>query len=122
MGIGENIRKLRIARGLTQESIHKQSGLTTSYQSQIENGSANAGKKTISKYCEVFCVDEMVIRFGERLNQETSAASPLPHGTVHEEQSYAIRRVAEIMRPLSEEKRLILLAKVLQSKEEGLLS
>lgn len=66
MTIGENIKKLREAAGLTQESIFKQSGLSVSYQSQIENG-ANPGKKTIATYCEVLGVDEMTVRFGERM-------------------------------------------------------
>jgi transcriptional regulator with XRE-family HTH domain len=46
MKIGENIKKLRESRGFTQEAIYKISGLTTSYQSQIETGAANPGRPT----------------------------------------------------------------------------
>lgn len=63
MTIGANIRKLREAAGLTMEQVEEQSGISKSYQSQIETGAHNPGQKTIDKYCIALGVTELEIRF-----------------------------------------------------------
>jgi transcriptional regulator with XRE-family HTH domain len=108
MTIGANIKKLREARGLTQESIFKQVGLSTSYQSQIENG-AGIGKKTIEKYIEALGVDEETIRFGERTDLSFDRRkSPL------------MRSFVDKLSGLSEPEQHILYGRMIQMIEEGL--
>lgn len=39
--VGENVRKARLAKGLTQEKLAELSGLTQQYISELENGKQN---------------------------------------------------------------------------------
>ena len=51
--VGQRVRKLRTAKGLTQESVVHQSGLAESYVSEIEAGKVNATLETLNKIAEV---------------------------------------------------------------------
>lgn len=74
--IGDNIRKLRLDRGYTQEHIFELVGIRTSYLSQIESGARNPGRKTIDKLCELFAVEEEVLRYGERAIEKETPQVP----------------------------------------------
>lgn len=54
--IGNNILKLRLARGLTQESLGQQIGLTPSAISNIENSISYPSIDTLIKLAEFFGV------------------------------------------------------------------
>ncbi|MDI6759174.1 MAG: helix-turn-helix transcriptional regulator, partial [Candidatus Omnitrophota bacterium] len=45
--IGENIRKLRMQAGLTQEELALKSGLSQGYVNQLENGKRNYTQKSL---------------------------------------------------------------------------
>lgn len=47
--IGENIRLVRIKRGLSQEQLALNAGVNTSYIGQIERGEKNPTIKTLEK-------------------------------------------------------------------------
>lgn len=54
--IGENISKLRVARGLTQENLGKQIGLTSSAISNIENATSFPSVDTLIRFASFFSV------------------------------------------------------------------
>ena len=54
--IGENISKLRVARGLTQENLGKQIGLTSSAISNIENATSYPSVDTLIRFASFFSV------------------------------------------------------------------
>jgi transcriptional regulator with XRE-family HTH domain len=39
--VGENVRRLRLARGLTQEQLAERAGINQQYVSELENGKQN---------------------------------------------------------------------------------
>lgn len=63
--IGENIRRLRLEAGWTQEELARISGISEKYISAIERGVRGPGRKILTKLCESFAVDERTIRFGD---------------------------------------------------------
>lgn len=54
--IGGNISKLRVARGLTQENLGKQIGLTPSAISNIENAISYPSVDTLIRFASFFSV------------------------------------------------------------------
>lgn len=82
---------------------------------QYHKGVAPSGKN-LAKLAKYFRVDFWILSDKAPLSQETSQTDIGPG-----EKSYIWRRMEEIMKPLSEEKQLVLLAKALRMKEEGLL-
>ena len=54
--IGENILKLRVARGLTQEKLGKQIGLTPSAISNIEKSTSFPSVDTLIRFASFFSV------------------------------------------------------------------
>lgn len=54
--IGGNISKLRVARGLTQENLGKQIGLTPSAISNIENATSYPSVDTLIRFASFFSV------------------------------------------------------------------
>jgi transcriptional regulator with XRE-family HTH domain len=59
--ISENIRKLRLARGLSLEQIARLAGLTKGYVSKIENSEKAPPFSTLIKVAEALTVDTNVI-------------------------------------------------------------
>ena len=46
---GENLRTLRVARGLTQKELSERTGIAQSDISKLENGSANPSLRTLRR-------------------------------------------------------------------------
>jgi len=53
---GQNIRKLREAKCLTQEGLSEAAGLDRTYVSDIERGTRNAGIKNVAKLAKALGV------------------------------------------------------------------
>lgn len=53
---GAKIRKLRKARGLTQEKLAEKAGIDYSYMNLIENGKRNPSLKLIAKLARVLSI------------------------------------------------------------------
>ncbi len=72
--MGERIRQLRIARGLTQEQLAKRSGVTKSAVSQWEDGSTkNLKLQTFLLVLDALGTDANFLIYGE--NRGTASAS-----------------------------------------------
>lgn len=50
--VGENVRRLRLARGLTQEQLAERAGFTQQYLSELENGKQNPTAITLYQLAE----------------------------------------------------------------------
>lgn len=62
MNIGENIRSLRLSRGLTQEQLGERLGVQKSAIQKYETGSiSNIKPETVMKICGVFDVSPSVL-------------------------------------------------------------
>lgn len=72
--MGERIRQLRVARGLTQEQLAKLSGVTKSAVSQWEDGSTkNLKLQTFLLVLDALGTDANFLIYGE--NRGTTSAS-----------------------------------------------
>ena len=56
--VGDNIRKYRARKGLTQEGLALKSGLSQGYINQLENGKRKYTQKTLELIAEALCVNE----------------------------------------------------------------
>ena len=65
MPIGERIKAVRLAAGLTMEAFGEQVGVSKSFVSMVESGKANASDQTILFICREFGVNETWLRTGE---------------------------------------------------------
>jgi len=54
--IGRAIRGIRKAKGMSQELLSMDSGLSRAYANKLENGSVNVSIKTLCKICRVLDV------------------------------------------------------------------
>jgi len=74
---GKRLRKLRLARGLSQEALAFKSGMHRTYLGSIERGERNPSLKNITAIAEVLGVSlSQLFSFEER----TSSAVLLPKG------------------------------------------
>ena len=55
---GIRIKYFRMLRGMTQEALAEQIGMSTRYVSDIENGKVNVTLKTINKISQSLSVEE----------------------------------------------------------------
>jgi transcriptional regulator with XRE-family HTH domain len=58
MLIGERLRELRKARGLTQEQLAEELGTNPHYISSIERGGRGLGPDLLARYCKFFGIKE----------------------------------------------------------------
>lgn len=65
MNVGERIRQVRKALGLTMEAFGEKLGMTKSSVSSIENGKNGASGQTIRLICSLFGVDYFWLTEGE---------------------------------------------------------
>ncbi|MBU4319946.1 MAG: helix-turn-helix domain-containing protein [Nitrospinae bacterium] len=68
--IGENIRKLRMQTGLTQEELALKSGLSQGYVNQLENGKRKYTQKSLELIADALAIPvaEMFKEEGEQID------------------------------------------------------
>jgi len=68
--IGENIRKLRMQAGLTQEELALKSGLSQGYVNQLENGKRKYTQKSLELIADALAIPvaEMFKEEGEQID------------------------------------------------------
>ncbi|MDO8723384.1 MAG: helix-turn-helix transcriptional regulator [Syntrophales bacterium] len=70
--VGENIRKLRLKEGLTQEGLALKSGLSQGYINHLENGRRNYTQKTLELISEALSVP-VIFFFSENRESRTGS-------------------------------------------------
>lgn len=83
--IGENLRKIREIKGIKQESVAKQLGLTTNGYGKIERGETSLNIKRLEEIAEILGVNAIdIMHFDENVvfNINTMSNSS-PNGTVN---------------------------------------
>lgn len=83
--IGENLRKIREIKGIKQESVAKQLGLTTNGYGKIERGETSLNIKRLEEIAEILGVNAIdIMHFDENVvfNINTMSNSA-PNGTVN---------------------------------------
>jgi transcriptional regulator with XRE-family HTH domain len=61
---GKNVRKARLARGLTQEALAVDVGLAVTYVGQIERGLRNPTLDVVERFAEVLKVEPLELLVG----------------------------------------------------------
>lgn len=85
--IGERIRKSRIEKKLTQESLAEKLNVSVAFVSRIERGNAQVNLKRLSQICAILDIDEGVIL----------------HGTSTDSKNYLSDEFAELLKGTSTE-------------------
>ena len=83
--IGENLRKIREIKGIKQESIAKQLGITTNGYGKIERGETSLNIKRLEEIAEILGVNALdVMQFDENIIFNiNSMSNSAPTGTVN---------------------------------------
>ena len=83
--IGENLRKIREIKGIKQESIAKQLGITTNGYGKIERGETSLNIKRLEEIAEILGVNALdVMQFDENIIFNiNSMSNSAPNGTVN---------------------------------------
>ena len=66
MSIGENIKKVRKEKKLTQEKLSKEMGISRSYLSDVENNRYNPSSKTLNMFADKLDVSMLYLTTGKR--------------------------------------------------------
>ena len=75
---GQNFKRLRKARGMTQDAVAERASLSTSYISDVERGRANPSLSTAERLAAALRVDELeLFHFGHTLAQPTEIQQKL---------------------------------------------
>jgi transcriptional regulator with XRE-family HTH domain len=88
MNVGENIKRIREIKRLTQESVAKSLGMSVTAYGNIERGDADLNFKKLAEIAEALEVDEMeIVNYGNEIYNQTINAqgigvnkAPIFHG------------------------------------------
>jgi len=69
-GIGKNVKRLRLEHGMTQGELGEKLGIDRKHVSKIENDTMEPRRALRDKLCDVFAIDEMTLRLGERKEEK----------------------------------------------------
>ncbi|MEW9617170.1 helix-turn-helix transcriptional regulator [Shinella sp. S4-D37] len=76
--IGRNLRRLRVAKGLSQERLALESGIDRAYVGRVERGSENVTVSTLEAFAKV--LDVRVSALFRDIDPDEPAPLPLPAG------------------------------------------
>jgi transcriptional regulator with XRE-family HTH domain len=72
MNIGENIKRIREIKRLTQETVAKSLGMSVTAYGNIERGDADLNFKKLAEIAEALEVDEMeIVNYGNEIYNQT---------------------------------------------------
>lgn len=72
MNVGENIKRIREIKRLTQESVAKSLGMSVTAYGNIERGDADLNFKKLAEIAEALEVDEMeIVNYGNEIYNQT---------------------------------------------------
>ena len=101
--LGQRLKKARLNKKMTQESLAKQLGVSVAFLSRIESGTSHVNLKRLSQICDILGVTE-----GEILN-----------GTASSSQRYLVSDFNELLRKCSPNKQKLIykVAKAIAEEE-----
>lgn len=76
--VGGNIRRLRLARGVSQEQLANDSGVDRAYMSALERATRNPGVLVLEKIAKA--LDAPIAALFEPPQRGASSPKPLPRG------------------------------------------
>jgi transcriptional regulator with XRE-family HTH domain len=116
MNIGQNIRRLRQASGLSQGDIEKRTGLLSCYVSRVENGHTVPSLQTLEKLAGVFGLE-----LWQLLQGVEEVPPPTEHGPLKQKGPVDAELLAAVRRMNASDRRLFLLTvrKMVSIKERG---
>lgn len=119
--VGDNIRKSRAEKGLTQEGLALKSGLSQGYINQLENGKRKYTQKTLELIAEALCVNESDLLVINLTEEKTITKNEL---TDTEKRKRFIKDLRNLLRDmpihaLEHYVKLLTLEKELQRRESG---
>jgi len=82
MNLGESIRRIRQAKGLSQGEMQKRTGILRSYLSRVENGHTVPSLATLQRLASAMGV--ALADFFAAEGEGASATAPLPHDAASE--------------------------------------
>lgn len=68
--LGENVRRLRIERGLSQEALALNADMKRSYLSELENGKRNPSVRAMGRLAEALSVEPFILVKVNRIEME----------------------------------------------------
>ena len=113
--IGENLRKIREIKGIKQESIAKQLGITTNGYGKIERGETSLNIKRLEEIAEILGVNALdVMQFDENIIFNiNSMSNSAPNGTVNnyslsnEERQFLSEQIKSLTELVEKQNKLI---------------
>lgn len=101
--IGQRLKRARLDRRITQDSLAKQLGISVAFLSRIENGSSQINLRRLSQICDILGITE-----GEILN-----------GTASSSQRYLVAEFNDLLRKCPPEKQKLIykIAKTIAEEE-----
>lgn len=101
--IGQRLKRARLNKKMTQDSLAKQLGVSVAFLSRIESGTSHVNLKRLSQICDILGVTE-----GEILN-----------GTSSSSQRYLVSDFNELMKKCSPNKQKLIyrIAKAIVEEE-----
>lgn len=113
--IGENLRKIREIKGIKQESIAKQLGITTNGYGKIERGETSLNIKRLEEIAQILGVNAIdVMQFDENIIFNiNSMSNSAPNGTVdnyslsNEERQFLSEQIKSLTELVEKQNKLI---------------
>ncbi len=113
--IGENLRKIREIKGIKQESIAKQLGITTNGYGKIERGETSLNIKRLEEIAQILGVNALdVMQFDENIIFNiNSMSNSAPNGTVNnyslsnEERQFLSEQIKSLTELVEKQNKLI---------------
>lgn len=101
--IGQRLKRARLNKKMTQDSLAKQLGVSVAFLSRIESGTSHINLKRLSQICDILGITE-----GEILN-----------GTASSSQRYLVSDFNELLRKCSPNKQKLIyrVAKAIAEEE-----
>lgn len=107
MHIGQQLRALREAKGLSQGDIERRSGLLRSYISRVEGGYTAPSLATLEKFAKALGVESYQLLFDHAGHSERPRPAP-PHTPA--QASKSLRRLITLYEGMPSSHRRLLLA------------
>ena len=108
MKVGEKLRSLRKAKGMTQQQLAEALDTNPKYISQLEGGSVGIGPDVVMRYCEYFGITPEDLYNAE--NKKAEKLPPVAQMLLDEIQSMPLHEQTRLLADIQEKKLKLLQA------------